>query len=119
VPATAPWGSTEVLTVADVEVDGFSSMKTAWASLHVLALPGDVTGDQSYSGLDAALIARIGAKLDFGFDAFPLVDPVLLSDLNNDGVTSAVDADLVARRAVGLPQSIIPELPTGVISPAL
>lgn len=63
-----------------------------------LPLKGDVSGDGSISGLDAALIAQISAGITSSFDAFGAIDPLLIGDMNNDGIISALDASLVARQ---------------------
>ena len=84
---------------------------TADAAVQKVAFPGDATGNRGYSGLDAALIARNSAHLDDGFDAYRVVDPVIIGDVTGNGAISSLDAAGVAEKAVGLPSSTIPDLP--------
>src|SRR5581483_6577085 len=61
------------------------------AAIHVNAYLGDTTGNGIITGGDVNLITRIPGALDSGFVAYPTVDPVILADLNNDGLVNATD----------------------------
>jgi hypothetical protein len=119
--STAPYGGSQVLSLANLELNDGSVPAIADASVHQVAFPGDATGNggalfqnpltQVYSGSDAAQISRVSAGADSGFDAFPLTDPLIVGDVTGDRTLSGLDAAFVLRTAVGLPQPEIPPLP--------
>jgi hypothetical protein len=113
VPLAAEYGACEIIRISSLQLNGGAMTGIADRSVHKVAYFGDVTGNRGYSGLDAALIARNSVLLDNGFDAYPLVDPVIIGDVTGDGTLSAMDAAEVAGKAVGLPVSTIPDLPAG------
>ena len=49
-----------------------------------------------------------------GFAAFPLVDPVIIADLNNDGLVDSSDVTLLNSVLAGIPRAQIPTIPTGL-----
>ena len=49
-----------------------------------------------------------------GFSAFPLADPVIIADLNNDGLVDASDVTLLNSVLSGTPRTQIPTIPTNV-----
>src|SRR5205823_4909323 len=75
VPTTAGYGKAEVLQVADLQINEGQIASTADDGVHVAGYLGDATGDQTYSGMDAGLIARVVVGLDSGFSFYPTVDP--------------------------------------------
>jgi hypothetical protein len=76
--------------------------------LHLVAYIGDADGSGSYSSADAVLITRALLSADTGFTAYPLVDPVIVSDTDGAGFIPA-DATLQANEAgVGLPAPNLP-----------
>src|SRR5207302_1722685 len=80
-------------------------------SVHCVAYFGDVTGNGGYSALDASFIDRVAAGLDTGFEAFPVTDPHIMGDINEDGKFTLADAFNVANQSVGVAQPQIPPLP--------
>lgn len=81
--------------------------------LHVVAYPGDVTGDGRITAIDAGRVARVAAQLDSGFTANLRTDPALLGDVGGNGRLNGSDAGLIARAAAGLPVRQIPPIPAG------
>ena len=81
--------------------------------MHVVAYLGDTEGQPRYS---AAIPARAagGSALDTGFSAYPLVDPVIVGDVNGNGRVDATDALLIQRKVVRLPVPELPDLPSPV-----
>ncbi|HEY8555304.1 MAG TPA: hypothetical protein VIL43_12295, partial [Burkholderiales bacterium] len=79
--------------------------------IHVIAFPGDATGEGLYSSLDAQRIQRVALRLDSGFGAYPLIDPLLVGDVNGTGRLESFDALLVQRKALRLDVPEIPDLP--------
>jgi hypothetical protein len=110
VPFPAPYGAAHVLDVSISNVNGGSLFASADDAVHVVALPGDATGNRVYSGLDAQRIARVAVNLDTGFDAFPNVDPLVIGDVTGDGTLGLLDAQSVAQETVGLHPEEIPRL---------
>ena len=53
----------------------------------------------------------MGVGLDSGLSAYPIVDPVIVSDITGNGTLSGLDAQRIALRAAGLNPPEIPPLP--------
>jgi len=79
-----------------------------------VAYLGDTSGDGAYSALDVQRLQRGMNRTDTGYAAWPLVDPLLLSDVKADGVLSLADASLLNQQAAGRPQKEIPPIPAPV-----
>ena len=62
---------------------------------------GDVDNDGSYTDQDAYLISRVAAGLDTEFAAYSGIDPLLVADVNSDGVISGLDASFIFIEANG------------------
>ncbi|MCA9265112.1 MAG: DUF1349 domain-containing protein [Planctomycetales bacterium] len=109
--AEAPRGATQELRLTDVSLNGGAIASQGTFGLHLVGNLGDSTGDGTYSGLDASMIARVAVGLDTGYGAFPLISPRTLGDVTGNGTVSALDASYIARKAVGLDQPQISALP--------
>ncbi|MBK8017635.1 MAG: right-handed parallel beta-helix repeat-containing protein [Betaproteobacteria bacterium] len=109
VPATAPYTAKERLDLRNVSVDGGAAQ--ADDGVHVVAYLGDTTGNARYSSLDAQRIQRNVVRLDSGFSAYPLADPVLIGDVSGNGQLASADALLIQRRVLGIPVPQLPPLP--------
>lgn len=62
---------------------------------------GDVDNDGAYTNLDAYEISRAAVGIVTEFEAYPGVDPLLVADVNSDGVISALDSAIVYSTANG------------------
>lgn len=92
VPDTAKYGATQILDLENVFLnDGLINVVDDDA-IHSVGKTGDVSGDGTLSGLDAYQMMRVSVGLDDGFDNFATVDPILMADMNDDNVISALDA---------------------------
>ena len=111
VPSSATYGAAHVLDVSAVTINGGTIAATADDAVHAAAYVGDTTGNQTYSGLDAQRVARVAVHLDSGFDAFPLIDPVVIADVTRNGALSGLDAQRIAQVSVGLDPPEIPPIP--------
>jgi hypothetical protein len=109
VPSDATYGGTHVLRVTNLSVNGGAIAATQGAALHVVALFGDSTGNGGYSGLDAQRVARNVVDLDTGFEAFPLIDPVVIADINNSGLITGIDSQRISQKVVDLDPDEIPK----------
>jgi hypothetical protein len=119
VPSDAPYGDSGVVHIESLQINEGQIAAQGDSALHQVAYIGDVNGDQAYSGLDAALIARHSVGLDHGFDAYGNTDPLLLADVSGNGRVSGLDAAFVARKAIDLPQPEIPDLPRDEPDPTI
>ncbi len=93
-------------------------------AVQVVAYFGDASGsaNASLSAGDASDISAVAVSLNTnttlgtlsGFSAFPLADPAILADLNNDGLVDSSDVTLLNSVLAGIPRAQIPPIPTGL-----
>ena len=93
VPESAPYASAEVLDIVDAFVDGRGAREAD--GVHVAAYFGDASGDRRYTSLDAQRVSRVVAGLDTGYAAYPGIDPVLIGDVNRNGMLDAADGSIL------------------------
>ncbi|MDV6029538.1 MAG: hypothetical protein F9B45_05410 [Phycisphaera sp. RhM] len=115
IASDAPYGATDAIRVLNVQVNGETNTAIGDHALIDAALLGDVSGDRTYSGLDAALISRVAAGTDSGFSQHRLVDPQLIADVDLAQPLSMADAQLVADAATGLSPAELPPRPHGLL----
>jgi len=112
IPDDAEYAATAVLSLTNLQLNEGAIEATADSGIEVVAYIGDVTGNYSYSGLDASYIARVSVGLGNGFGAaYRLKDPVLVGDVNGNGRLTGLDASYIARKSVGFDIPAIPDLP--------
>ncbi len=111
VPATAPYGDSEVIRLVNVRVNEDLIPSVGDYAVHKDVYLGDADGDGLYLGFDAALISRVVVNLDTGFDAHSWTDPLIVADATGDGTLSGLDASYVAQKGIALPRPEIPDLP--------
>jgi parallel beta-helix repeat protein len=117
VPAGAAYGAKDLLHFSDVVIDGGLVPVRADDGLAVVGYLADTSGDGSISSLDFQRANRVLLRQDSGFGAWPLVDPLLLADIDRNGVLTGADAMKIALQAAGTAQKDIPAIPAGM--PAL
>jgi hypothetical protein len=120
VPADATYGDTEFLTLNNVSLNANLANPIAAsgdAAVHLAIDLGDVTGDGSVGGGDAAAIAQVVVGRNTGFQSTnpsfasaQLVDPVIVGDLTGDGTLSGLDAADAAQMFTN--PATQPEIPT-------
>ncbi len=78
-------------------IDGGTVPVVTSDGLHVVAYPGDATGlgGSAYTSADSVNIVRVAGKADSGFGAFPIVDPVIIGNLSDNGLMDAGDATIL------------------------
>ncbi|RIK79864.1 MAG: hypothetical protein DCC68_12120 [Planctomycetota bacterium] len=118
VPTAAAIGDAQIVRLENVRVNGGLIASIADAALHKVAFLADVDGNFAYTAFDAAFISRVVVGFDTGFDAFPLVDPVVIGNSSGTGSLSGLDAAYVAQKAVFLPRPEIPDLPPNLPAPS-
>jgi len=111
VPETAPYRAAHVLDITDVNVNEGGIAATGDDGLHVVTYLGDATGNRYYSGLDGQKVARVAAERDTGFEAYRMVDPLIVGDIDVDGTLDSSDRDCIMQEAVDLDCLHIPPLP--------
>lgn len=93
---TAIYGKSGLVQIESVKLNNGSIAGVGDTEVVQAAYRGDVSGNGSYSGLDASLIAHASVGFNSGFDAYRAIDPLIIGDVNGDGNISALDASLVA-----------------------
>ena len=93
VPPDAPYRAMHMLDISDVRVDGLTGVDDD--GLHVVAFPGDASGNGAYTSLDLQHMRRVTSGLDTGFSAYPLADPSVVADVSGDGAISDLDESAV------------------------
>jgi cyclophilin family peptidyl-prolyl cis-trans isomerase len=102
VPETATYGTSAVLQLKDVRLNGSNNGVIGDEAIQQVALLGDISGNGVITSLDAALAARIALGLDSGSDKFPNTDPLIFGDSDFDGSLSNLDALTIAKTSIGL-----------------
>jgi DNA-binding beta-propeller fold protein YncE len=92
VPDNAPYRNKALLDLTPISINGGAISATAQDAVQAVAYFGDASGNGTFSSLDASLISRVSSKLDSGFAAYRLLDPVIVADINNNGRIDANDA---------------------------
>ncbi len=126
VPATANslYRSKALLHWSGVTLNGGAINAEGGDAVEVVAYFGDASGtaNGALSGGDASDISAVATGTSTnatlgtlgGFSAFPLADPVIVADLNNDGLVDASDVTLLNSVLSGTPRTQIPTIPTNV-----
>jgi hypothetical protein len=111
-----PYKAKDLLHLSGVTLNGSSTGVVTSDGLHVVAYVGDADGDGAYTSNDAVLLTRVGLQTDSGLAAYPLIDPVIITDTDGSGFTPADAALQVNEAGVGLATSNlpIPPIPSGV-----
>jgi hypothetical protein len=121
VPAGADYGAAHVLDIANVEVNGAALQGGDGDALHAVGYLGDANGSQAYEREDVTLIQRNLVRLDNGFAAWRNVDPVIIADIDGNGLLTSLDAARVNQELSGYDRPEIPPIPdlTLLRAPAL
>ncbi len=112
VPSAAAYGARQLLDLGDIVINNGAIAARDDDGVHVVAYLGDGSGDRAYSMLDVTRLQRVITRADSGFGAFPLVDPVLLGDINASGNLTSLDAARLQQQVGGLVRPEIPPLPS-------
>ncbi len=119
VPVGTPYGAAHILRIENLKVFTQAGGATpipavADAGLHKAIFIGDTNADGQYTAQDAGWISGVVVQATTGFDAYPLVDPVIVADVNQNGQLDGLDAAWLSRKGLspGL-QPEIPNLPAG------
>jgi hypothetical protein len=105
------YGAKHVLDLSDVLLDDGTVAVRDDDGLHVVAYLGDTSGNADYNSLDTQYLQRLTLRIDSGFGAYPLADPLIIGDANGNGALTAVDLRMLNFVLLGQPQPGIPALP--------
>jgi RHS repeat-associated protein len=119
VPVDASYGSAHILHLSEMSLNAGSIPVRGNDGLHVVAYLGDADGDRALSLDDASLIRTLIRKENTGFGAYRLLDPMLIADIDRDGVLDRDDSAAVSLEARGFDQIEIPPIPVLPLSSAL
>jgi len=117
------YGAKHVLDLFDVRLSagGVAQSVRVDDGLHVNAYVADTNGSASYTTLDQQRLQRVISAYDSGFSAYPLVDPIVVADVNNSRNLTSADTLLLAREINWLTtgtasnnRSEIPDIPSGI-----
>src|SRR5208282_5297665 len=104
VPTSAPYDGTELLDLQNISLNGGATSVADDNAIHVASYPGDtdnsaITGNPqavTYTAADALNILEVASGLAPGYASYPLVDPVVTSDVDfsagGQGIVNAQDA---------------------------
>jgi hypothetical protein len=112
----APYGAKALLSFVDVQIDQGSVPVRRDDGLVAIGYLGDASGDGSLSSLDYQRTNRLLLGQDSGLGAWPLIDPILLTDVDRNGRLTAADSLKILLQASGTPQKDIPPIPAGLPS---
>ncbi len=124
VPANVPYGAVNLLRIENLAVYTTAGGPTAVPSigdmgLHKAIFIGDANSDGQYTAQDAGWIAGVRVGITTGYDAYPWVDPVIVTDVTQNGQIDGLDSAWISRK--GLQPTLqpeIPNLPAGSLNPA-
>jgi len=123
VPATAPYGSTELLHLGVSSINANPPLVGSIAiddALHVVGYFGDATGNALYGQDDVTLLQRVIVKTDPGFAFWSNIDPVIVGDIAGGGSLNSLDASRLLQEVnfvngtgtIDRPE--VPPIPTGI-----
>ncbi len=112
VPASAPYGACEVLSLSNVQINGGQIPGIGSQAIHKAVYLGDADGNQTLDPYDSFDISRVVVGIDSGFYAFPLTDPLIIGDVSGDAALSGLDSSYVLEKSVGMQVPQIPAIPT-------
>ncbi len=121
VGSPTPYKAKDLLTLSNVTLNGGAIPAVPENGLHLVSYVGDADGNGQYSSNDAVLVTRALLNTDTGFTAYPLVDPIIVSDTDGAGFIPADGAFQDNEAGVGLPTANlpIPPVPPGVVFQAI
>jgi hypothetical protein len=97
VPNNALYRNKALLDLSNIQINGGAIAAVNQDGVQAVAYFGDASGNGTFSGLDDSLISRVSSKLDSGFAAFRLLDPVIAADVNGNGRIDSNDASQFAQ----------------------
>lgn len=113
VPSTAPYRSKQLLDITNISLNSGTIAAIDDDGVQVVGYFADVSGNGTYSALDASLIARLAVGIDSGLEEYQLLDPAIVGDITGNGSITATDTSLMLQTSVGIQIAEVPTpLPT-------
>jgi hypothetical protein len=117
VPIEAPYGATHMLEITNLAVFDNTPLMSelpsiASGGIHVAAYAGELSGNQAYNSPDTSFAQQfIVNQSTFGLANYPLTDPLILADINNNGLVQGNDVAQIQRMSGGRASPYLPALP--------
>jgi hypothetical protein len=117
VPTTAAYGGKHVLDIQGLYIYDNTLLANelpavADDGVHVAAYAGELSGNGAYNSPDASFAQQfILNQATFGLAAYPLVDPVIMADINANGSVQANDVGQIQRLILNLGSPFVPGSP--------
>ncbi|MEF7616672.1 CARDB domain-containing protein [Aquincola sp. MAHUQ-54] len=111
VRADARYGASQVLDLSAISINGGTIPVRDDDGLHVVAYLGDTDGSRGYGTADVERLQRVLTRADSGFGAFPLIDAMVLGDINASGTLTSLDAARLQQKVGGADRPEIPTIP--------
>jgi hypothetical protein len=123
VPAAAPYGALHAISLTNLELTGAGGTPInpiADAGIHVVAFAGELSGNGTYNSPDASFAQQfIVNQATFGLAAYPLVDPVIVADINANGSVQGNDVGQIQRLILNLGSPFVPPRPVTPPAPSM
>ena len=96
VVAEATYGEVGLLEVQNVTVNAGSVTSGGKSGIQVVAKLGDANGDANHSTMDSILAANLATRPNRGLASYPLIDPLVVTDVSGSGQNTMFDSALIA-----------------------
>ncbi|HRI91766.1 MAG TPA: Ig-like domain-containing protein [Accumulibacter sp.] len=114
VPATAPYGTQQVLDIQQVSINAQSLSGADRDGLQSVGYVGDTNGNGTWEKADLALISRLALQADNGFAAWSRIDPLLVADVDSDHRITSADVSTIGQTLHDLQWPQGAKAPTGL-----
>ena len=81
-------------------------------ALHIVGYIGDANGNMTYELEDVQMIQRTAIRLNTGFAAWDDLSPLIIADIDGNGVITTIDASRVYQELSGYNSALIPDIPS-------
>ena len=80
--------------------------------MHIVGYLGDANGNMTYELEDVQMIQRTAIRLNTGFPAWDDLSPLIIADIDGNGVITTTDASRVYQELSGYNSELIPDIPS-------
>jgi len=112
VPFDAPAQARQVLDIRNVVINGNAAPGADDDALQVVSYLGDANGNNVYDIEDVQLIQRTAIRFNTGFAAWDDISPLIVADIDGNGVITTIDASRVYQELSGNNSNLIPDIPS-------
>ena len=111
VPFGAEYQATQIIDIQNLLINNGAIQGTDADGMQLIAYLGDTSGNAQYSDIDSQLMVPVVNETATGFDAYPLIDPLSIADINYDGRLTSFDRLILLQEVYGIDRPEIPEIP--------